>query len=181
MNETPLHVFYLTLYCIKGNVNIYMPYFLSHRNTMMDMEQPTMTRDMTHMTTTTTIRHRSKFVCVCVFCGGWSIWVCCLCKGHLSERMWSYIWKREFIHNVGQCSPLCIEPKSLCRSSQSWTWRFAVLEIVQANVGGSSESPKERSVRLANESLLYLAFFSAMKHLVLYVRVSCHCVPVKTL
>lgn len=31
---------------------------------MMDMEQPTMTRDMTHMTTTTTIRHRSKFVCV---------------------------------------------------------------------------------------------------------------------
>ncbi len=33
---------------------------------MMDMEQPTMTRDMTHMITTTTIRHRSKCVCVCV-------------------------------------------------------------------------------------------------------------------
>lgn len=79
---------------------------------------------------------------------------------------------REFIHNVGQCSPLCIEPKSLCWSSQSWTWSSAALEIIQANVGGSSERPKERSVRLANESLLHLAFFFPRRHLVLYVRVS---------
>ncbi len=120
---------------------------------MMDMEQPTMTRDMTHMITSTTIRHRSKCVCVCVclFCGVWAIF--CPCKGHLSECMWSYIGTREFIHNVGQCSPLCIEPKSLYRSSQSWTWSFAALEIFQSNVGVQK---REVSISLINHSFIWL-------------------------
>lgn len=119
----------------NNNLDIYSIHFLPRRNMMMDMERPTMTRDMTRMTTTTAIRRWSKFVCV----------LCAVSVKGISECLCVSIWTRELIHNVGQCSPLCIEPKSLCRSAQSWTWRFAVLEIVQANVGGSFESPKERS------------------------------------